>query len=83
MSNKCITHEVNLLRLKQEIESPALSSLIEKGWSAIGTVVLDDGQKPVLHIIMSPPKQIPSNLPLLIMLAAIAVELGFLIYFTV
>ena len=76
MGDKCTIHSIDLYRLKEEVESPALAGLIKDGWCPLGTVVLDDGNKPVLHIIVAPPKKNPQNYAGLIIGIGILVELA-------
>ena len=55
MSEKCSVQSIRLRRLEDDVSSPALAALVNNGWQAIGSVVLDDGTEPVLHLIFAPP----------------------------
>ncbi len=79
MAEKCTTQTIQIHRLEDEVANPALAALIEKGWSALGTVVLDDGTKPVLHIILAPPKNTKKQKALLLLASAAVLELAILI----
>lgn len=80
MSDKCTIHTIDLFRLKEEVESPALSSLVEKGWEPLGTIVLDDGNKPKLHVILKPPRKIEKYNMTLIMLSILIVQMTFICF---
>lgn len=79
MAEKCTTHKIQIHRLEDEVADPALAALIEKGWSALGTVVLDDGTKPILHIILAPPKNTKKQKALLMLAGVTVFELAILI----
>ncbi len=80
MPDKCTIHSLDLYRLKDEVESPALASLVRDGWCPLGTVVLDDGQKPVLHIIFGPPEKEAKNKAGLIIGICLIVELAIIAF---
>jgi hypothetical protein len=56
MGEKCTIHALRLGRLDDEVNSPALAALFNKGWTVAASVVLDAGSgDPVLNLIMKPP----------------------------
>ena len=76
MTEKCSIQSIRLRRLDDDVSNPALASLVKEGWKPIGSVVLDDGSEPILHLIFSPPESAKNqDVVLKVLLASISLKL--------
>jgi hypothetical protein len=89
MVEKCAIQTIRLSKLEEDTSSPALAALVTDGWEPIGSVVIDDGTQPMLHMILKPPRNLENEyqkanqflLRLIVFLLSVAIaELSFIVF---
>ena len=78
MAEKCALQTIRLQKLEDDVSSAALAALVSDGWEPIGSVVIDDGDQPILHMIMKPPKREKNDWVVVALLLVAVTELAFI-----
>ena len=80
MGEKCTIQTIRLAKLEEDTNSAALASLVADGWEPIGSVVIDDGSQPTLHMILKPPRREKNDWLIVALLLVAITELGFIVF---
>lgn len=78
--NRCTIQTIRLAKLEEDTSSPALAALVSEGWEPIGSVVIDDGDSPTLHMILKPPRREKNDWLIVALLLVAITELGFIVF---
>jgi len=80
MAEKCALQTIRLTKLEDDVSSASLAALVADGWEPIGSVVIDNGEQPILHMIMKPPKREKNDWLIVALLLVAITELGFIVF---